>query len=73
MARRLGLSWLGLGMGWLGSWLRLGLGRRLVGAVVLGMESLLGLAVVLLQRLGTVVVWQLRIRRRLSVLMRSAV
>lgn len=54
MARWLGLS--GLGMGWLGLRLRLGIG--MVGSRMgLRLGSVLGLAALLVQRLGTVV-WQ---------------
>jgi hypothetical protein len=67
MARRLGLSRLGMGLGQLGTRLRLGIG--MVGARLgMGLESILVLAVVFLQCVGTVVVRKSWLCLRLSVL-----
>jgi hypothetical protein len=80
MARRLGARWLGLsrlgmGLGRLGPWFRmgLGLGIGLVGSRLgLGLVPLLELAALCLQRLGTLVVRQSGLCLRLSLLIISA-
>lgn len=67
MVRRLGLPWLGMGLGRLGTRFRLGIG--MVGSRLgMGLESILVLAVVFVQRLGTMVVRESRLCLRLSTL-----